>query len=150
MTRMARSDTVVVCLCNLCEGESVKQSVAIKHKRDAELAERKAARKLSTPIANTPSMGSKSDGAVDGLVDEVFWWTLGGGTSNAQWKQGDAIWERDSESSSPTVHAYSAPTPPPASSASRSKGAPIIPPTSGELKKPLYNELALLDNKLES
>ena len=86
-TRMARSDTVVVCLCNLCKGESVKQSIAIKHKRDAELAERKAARKLGMPIANTPSTGSKSGGAVDGLVDEVFRWTLGGGTSNAQWKQ---------------------------------------------------------------
>jgi len=141
---------LVICLCNLCEGESINQSVAIKHKRDAELAERKVAHRLGTPIANTPPTGSKSDGAVDGLVDEVFQWTLGGQTSNAQWRQGNAIWERDSESSSPTAHAYYAPTPPPASSASRSKGAPVIPPTSGERKKTLYNELALLDNKLES
>jgi hypothetical protein len=153
---MTRSNTAfVACPCNICKGESVKQSVAIKHKRDADQAERRAARRLGSPIATLPAE-SKSDGAIDGLVDDVFRWTLGGRTSNAQWKQGDAIWERDGEedlfepSSPPVAHAYSAPTPPPASSAPRNKGTPGTPLTCGERKKTLYDELALLDNKLES
>ncbi|KIM83570.1 hypothetical protein PILCRDRAFT_6989 [Piloderma croceum F 1598] len=72
---------------------------------------------------------SEGDGAVNGLVNEVFHWTLGGWTSNVQWKQGDAIWEQDT---------------------SRSKGAPAIPPTREEHEKTLYDELVLLDNKLGS
>ena len=129
---MTQSGSVfVTCPCSICEGESVKQSVAIKHTRDAEL---EVARTLGT-IANAKPAESEGDGAVDGLVNEVFRWTLGGRTSNAQWKQGDAIWERDSElldeSSSPSAHAHPAPMPPPAS---RSKGAPAIPSTREQRK----------------
>jgi hypothetical protein len=154
--RMTRSIvTFVACPCDICGGENVKQSVAIKHKRDAEQAERKAARKLGTPMANPSPAGSKGNDAVDDLVNDVFRWTLGGRTANAQWKQGGAIWERDSEeplssSSSPITHAYSTPMLPPATSASRTKDAVVIQPASGARKKTLYDELALLDDKLES
>jgi hypothetical protein len=139
--------TFVACPCNICGGESVKQTVFIKHRRDAQQAERKAARQLVTPMVNPSPAGSKSDDAVDGLVDDVFRWTLGGRTANAQWKQGGAIWERDSEHqskcSSPTTHVHSTPMLPPAALAHKTKGAPVS-------TKALYDELVLLDNKLEA
>jgi hypothetical protein len=74
VTRMTRSNTVFVA----CP--------AIKYQKDAELAKRQVARRLSTPITNAPPAGSNSDGAIDGLVREVFPWTSGGRTSNIQWK----------------------------------------------------------------
>jgi len=55
-TRMTKSiATFVTCPCDICGGENVKQSVVIKHERDAEQAERKAARKLGTPTNPSPS-----------------------------------------------------------------------------------------------
>jgi len=85
---MTPSNTVfVACPCSICEGESVKQSVAIKHQKDAELAKRQVACRLM-PIVNAPLARSNSDGAIDGLVHEVFRWTLGGRTSSIQWKLG--------------------------------------------------------------
>ena len=145
---MTQSGSVfVTCPCSICEGESVKQSVAIKHTRDAEL---EVARTLGT-IANAKPAESEGDGAVDGLVNEVFRWTLGGRTSNVQWKQGDAIWEQDSElldeSSSPSARAHPAPMP---LAASRSKGTPAIPSTREQHEKTLYDESVLLGNKLGS
>jgi hypothetical protein len=119
--------------------------------------QRKAARKLTTPITNpnAVSAGPGSDGTIDNLVDEVFRWTLGGRTSSVDRKLGDAIWERDSEailsqSFSPTTYVHSAPTTPPASSASRTKDACDLPPTSGERQRTVYDDLILLDNKLDA
>jgi hypothetical protein len=154
-TRMTKSiATFVTCPCDICGGENVKQSVVIKHERDAEQAERKAARKLGTPTNPSPGV-SKSDDAIDGLVNDVFRWTLGGRTAKAQCKQGGAIWERDSEeplssSSSPTIHAHSTPKLPPVALASRSKSAAVIPPEREERKTTMYDELMLLDGKLGS
>ena len=72
---MTQSDTVFVA----CP--------AIGHQKDAELAKRQVACRL-TPIVNAPLARSNSDGAIDGLVHEVFRWTLGGRTSSIQWKLG--------------------------------------------------------------
>lgn len=129
----------------------------MQHKKNAEREQRKATRKLNPPIAdtNTASAVAESDETTGSLVDEVFRWTLGGRTSSAHQKLGDAIWERDrvetlSQSSSPTTHIYSAPMPRPTPLESKSGSAREIPSTNGKRKKTVYDELVILDNKLDS
>lgn len=141
------------CHCSKCNGESVRRSVATKHRKDEELRERQAARKIvsHTHTQNDSQPAGLPDGndPVASLTNEVFRWTLLGRTSNAR-EHGDAIWEQDREelpfvSPSPTAQIPS----PRASPPSRDKGTQAAPATtSREPGKTVYDELVLLDNKL--
>lgn len=148
---MTRSETKYVsCPCDMCNGETIKQSLATKHRKDAELVGRKTAR---LERAKASAIEPKSDDTVDGLIGDVFRMTLQGQTSNTHWKQGDAIWERTSreplvsEGCSPTAYTFSTP---PASSISDCKPAVPEPQTSSKCRSRLYDELVSLDYQLES
>lgn len=146
----------IACQCSLCNGGIVRQSVAIKHRKDAELMERRAARRLSVRNNDpSPPDGLRNgDEAVDGLANEVFRWTLGGRTSDTR-EQSSAIWERDKEELpskllSPAAPTLPTPMPPRVSSSSSSKATRASMPTSLEPGRTVYDELLLLDNKLQA
>ena len=149
--RMVQSEPgYTACHCSKCNGESVRRSVATKHRKDEELRERHAARKMVSHTQNDSQPAGLPDGndPVASLTNEVFRWTLLGRTSNAQ-EHGNAIWEQDREeipfmSPSPTTQ-----IPSPRASPSRDKGTQAAPATtSREPGRTVYDELVLLDNKL--